>query len=136
MPSSAPTLASLLAESPRLLSASELHARIALIEATAQAYRSELLRRPSHCQLPPPQKASAIASSEMALLSLPAELVARALSLLPASQLAMCAKVSTAFYHNSEEHTQQQGLVGQPTLGLVEQALRLRAEGKVRVQPK
>ena len=78
------TLASLLTESPHLLPASELHARIELLAATVQAYRTELRRRPSHCQLPPPKKATTIALSEMTLLSLPAELVARALSLLHA----------------------------------------------------
>ena len=65
------TLASLLSESPRRLAASELHARLALLDSAAQAYRAELKRRPSHCQQPPPKKAATAAQAEMPLLSPP-----------------------------------------------------------------
>ena len=38
----------------RLLSASDLHSRLTLLEDAASACRAELQRRPTHCQKPPP----------------------------------------------------------------------------------
>ena len=42
----ASSLALVLSDEPRLLPASELHARLALMEAAAKAYHAELQRRP------------------------------------------------------------------------------------------
>ena len=128
-------LESLLSDSPRLLPSSELHARLALfakLQELQDAYRAELQRRPSHCR-PPPAKKTAVASdgSEMQLLSLPSELLARTLALLRAPSLAACAQVSVAF-HRSDEPQQPGAAAPQ---GLVEQALRLRAAEAGRAVP-
>ena len=128
-------LDSLLSASPRLLPSSELHARLALfvkLQDLQDTYRAELQRRPSHCH-PPPAKKTAVASdgSEMQLLSLPSELLARTLALLRAPSLATCAQVSVAF-HRSDEPQQPGAAAPQ---GLVEQALRLRAAEACRVVP-
>ena len=69
-----------------LLPASVLHARLALLDHAAHAYRAELQRRPSHAQAPPLLQPAAVgASPAIALLELPPELVARMLSFLNAS---------------------------------------------------
>ena len=99
---STPTLASLLAASPRHLPATELHARLELLESALQAYRAELSRRPSHCQQLPPKKPALASPSEMPLLSLPPELVARVLSLLEAPSLAACSQASSAFVRHTD----------------------------------
>ena len=55
-----PALAALLSAPPaRLLPASVLRARLALLNHAAHAYRAELQRRPSHAQAPPPQQPAA-----------------------------------------------------------------------------
>ena len=130
MTDSTPTLASLLAASPRHLPALEIHATLELLDAAIQAYRAELRRRPSHCQEPPPKRP---ASSQGAtpLLSLPPEIVARALSLLEAPSLALCLRLSSAFLRCDEQQQPGQG----PPQGLVEQALRLRAAEAGRTLP-
>ena len=67
-----PTLAALLSVSPRLLPASVLQARLALLAHAAHACHAELQRRPSHAQAPPPQQpAAAGAPAALALLELP-----------------------------------------------------------------
>ena len=72
----------------------------------------------------------------MALLSLPPELLARALSFLKAPHLAACAPVCAAFHHRCSNEQPQQALGEQARpQGLVEQALRLRAEEAGRAVP-
>ena len=121
-----PALAALLTASPRLLPASVLRARLALLDHAALAYRVELQRRPSHAQAPPPpQPAAAGVPPALALLELPPELVARILSFLNARSLAACDRVSLAFHRAPPPQRQ----------GLVEQALRLRAAEAGRAVP-
>ena len=52
-----------LSDEPRLLPASELHDRLALMEAAAKAYRAELQRRPEHCRSPEQPRSGAAAAT-------------------------------------------------------------------------
>ena len=61
-------LAALLIEQPlRLISASDLHSRITLLEDATRACHAELQRRPSHCHEPLPPQPAAASSSCMLL---------------------------------------------------------------------
>ena len=61
-------LAAMLAEQPlRLISASDLHSRITLLEDATRACHAELQRRPSHCHEPLPPQPAAASSSCMLL---------------------------------------------------------------------
>ena len=61
-------LALVLSDEPRLLPASELHDRLALMEAAAKAYRAELQRRPEHCRSPEQAVSGAEAAAAPAFL--------------------------------------------------------------------
>ena len=69
-------LAALLNEkSPRLLSASDLHSRITLLEDAVKGYRNELQRRPSNCHDPPRPQPAAASSPSCTLLQLSHDLI-------------------------------------------------------------
>ena len=61
--------AALLDQPLRLVSASDLHSRITLLEDAVRACRTELQRRPTHCREPTPSQ-SAASSSSCVLLEL------------------------------------------------------------------
>ena len=69
-------LAALLNEkSPRLLSASDLHSRVTLLEDAVKGYRNELQRRPSNCHDPPRPQPAAASSPSCTLLQLSHDLI-------------------------------------------------------------
>ena len=69
-------LAALLNEkSPRLLSASDLHSRLTLLEDAVKGYRNELQRRPSNCHDPPRPQPAAASSPSCTLLQLSHDLI-------------------------------------------------------------
>ena len=84
----------------RLLPASDLHARLKMLENAAIDCRAELKRRPSNCQEPPPpQPATAASSCMLKLADLPSEILAILAEMLgnPLALLVSKAHLSKAF---------------------------------------